>query len=106
MVSEQDRLALSDEMTFQDLPRVHAIFAELRRTEPVAWCPEPWGGPGFWSITTYDDIQNVSRNPKVFSSDGRHGGITLPSPEMVRNRYDLGPERDAEQSAPQRTRNR
>ncbi len=98
MVSEQDRLALSDEMTFQDLPRVHRIFAELRNTEPVAWCPEPWGGAGFWSITTYDDIQSVSRNPKVFSSDGRHGGITLPTPEMVRNRYGLGPERDAEQS--------
>ena len=98
MVSEQDRLALSDEMTFQDLPRVHRIFAELRSTEPVAWCPEPWGGAGFWSITTYDDIQTVSRNPKVFSSDGRHGGITLPTPAMVRNRYGLGPERDAEQS--------
>ena len=89
LVSEAERLSLSDEMTFQDLPRVHELFARLRRNEPVAWCPEPWGGKGFWSVTTYDDIQAVSRNPKVFSSDGRHGGITLPTVEMQRNRYGL-----------------
>jgi linalool 8-monooxygenase len=58
----------------------------MRREEPVAWCPEPWGGPGFWSVTKYDDIQFVSKNPDQFSSDGKLGGITLPSDEMIRNR--------------------
>jgi linalool 8-monooxygenase len=58
----------------------------MRREEPVAWCPEPWGGPGFWSVTKYDDIQFVSKNPGQFSSDGKLGGITLPSDEMIRNR--------------------
>jgi linalool 8-monooxygenase len=58
----------------------------MRREEPVAWCPEPWGGPGFWSVTKYDDIQFVSTNPDQFSSDGKLGGITLPSDEMIRNR--------------------
>ena len=86
MLSTADRLALSDEQTFQDPAQVHAIFSAMRKEEPVAWCPEPWGGPGFWSVTKYDDIQHVSRLPKVFSSDARQGGITLPDETMIRNR--------------------
>ena len=60
-VSEQDRLSLSFAETFQDHAKPHAIFSQFRREEPVAWCPEPWGGPGFWSITKYDDIQEISK---------------------------------------------
>lgn len=85
-VSEQDRISLSYSETFQDQARVHDIFAALRREEPVAWCPEPWGGPGFWAITKYDDIQEISKLPKIFSSDAKYGGITLPSNEMIRER--------------------
>src|SRR5262245_4692445 len=84
-VSQQDRLSLSYAETFQDLAKVYAIFTQFRREEPVAWCPEPWGGPGFWSITKYDDIQAISKLPQVFSSDDRNGGITLPSVEMIAN---------------------
>jgi len=84
-VSQQDRLSLSYADTFQDIAKPHAIFTQLRREEPVAWCPEPWGGPGFWSITKYDDIQTISKLPQIFSSDDRHGGITLPSVEMIAN---------------------
>jgi cytochrome P450 len=86
LVSEADRLSLSHSETFQDQARVHEIFRRLRADEPVAWCPEPWGGPGFWSITKYDDIQRVSKLPEIFSSDANQGGITLPSPEMIANR--------------------
>src|SRR4030095_15981179 len=84
-VSQQDRISLSLPETFQDLTKPHAIFRKSRREERVAWCPEPWGGPGFWSITKYDDIQTISKLPHVFSSDDRHGGITLPSVEMIAN---------------------
>ncbi|MCZ6888807.1 MAG: cytochrome P450 [Gammaproteobacteria bacterium] len=80
--SQIARLALSDPATFQDQDGVHGIFAELRRSDPVAWCPEPHGGPGFWAVTTYDDIQYVSKHPQLFSSDRQLGGITLESPEM------------------------
>jgi linalool 8-monooxygenase len=90
-VSRDDRISLSHAETFQDLAKPHAIFSQFRREEPVAWCPEPWGGPGFWSITKYDDIQEISKRPDVFSSDARLGGITLPSPEMYANR--MGVER-------------
>ena len=41
MITDADRLALSYEETFQDPARVHAIFAAMRKEEPVAWCPEP-----------------------------------------------------------------
>jgi cytochrome P450 len=90
-ISKAERLSLSDEETFQDLSVVHDIFTRMRRDEPVAFCPEPWGGKGFWSITKYDDIEEISKLPDIFSSDGKHGGITLPTPEMIANRRDLTP---------------
>ena len=85
-ISNQERLSLSYSDTFQDLPKVHDIFSRLRAEDPVAWCPEPWGGPGFWSITKYDDIQFVGKSPELFGSDADLGGITLPSNEMIRTR--------------------
>jgi len=88
-VSQQDRISLSHAETFQDLDKPHAIFTQLRREEPVAWCPEPWGGPGFWSITKYDDIHAISKLPQIFSSDGRLGGITLPDPTMIATRQGM-----------------
>jgi cytochrome P450 len=88
-ISKADRLALSDEETFQDPVVAHDIFTRMRREEPLAFCPEPWGGKGFWSITKYDDIEEISKLPHIFSSDGKHGGITLPTPEMIANRREL-----------------
>jgi cytochrome P450 len=90
-VSEEDRLSLSHAENFQDHTKPHEIFTQFRAEEPVAWCPEPWGGPGFWSITKYDDIQEISKLPSIFSSDARFGGITLPSQEMFRNREGVDP---------------
>ncbi len=88
-VSQADRISLSYADTFQDLAKPHAIFTRFRQEEPVAWCPEPWTGPGFWSITKYDDIQAISKLPQIFSSDGKLGGITLPSPEMIAARQGI-----------------
>jgi cytochrome P450 len=88
-VSQQDRISLSYPETFQDLAKPHAIFTQFRREEPVAWCPEPWNGPGFWSITKYDDIHAISKLPQIFSSDARLGGITLPDPVMIATRHGM-----------------
>ncbi|SVD78578.1 uncharacterized protein METZ01_LOCUS431432, partial [marine metagenome] len=82
----ESKISLSRAETFQDQDAVHEIFSELRKEDPVAWCPETEDGPGFWSITKYDDIQFVSKNPKLFSSDRVHGGITFPSQESRRLR--------------------
>ncbi len=42
-------------------------YAWLRANDPVHWQEEP-DGPGFWAITKYDDIRDISRRPKVYSS--------------------------------------
>ena len=82
----ESKISLSRAETFQDQDAVHEIFSELRKEDPVAWCPETEDGSGFWSITKYDDIQFVSKNPKLFSSDRVNGGITFPSQESRRLR--------------------
>src|SRR5215472_15682063 len=43
-------------------------FARLRCEAPAAWSGEPGGGPGFWSVTRYDDIVTASRDTRTFSS--------------------------------------
>ena len=85
-ITEQERLSLSHADTFQKYSVPEAIFKKMRAEEPVAWCPEPWEGPGFWSVTKYDDIQSVSKRPEYFSSDQKLGGVTLPSNEMIRTK--------------------
>ena len=52
-------------------------FARLRSQAPVAWSPEPDGGPGFWSVLRYDDIVTASRDTKTFSSSR---GISFEDP--------------------------
>ncbi|MER5741177.1 cytochrome P450 [Streptomyces sp. NPDC002262] len=48
-------------------------FAELRRTAPVWWCPQPRGVTGFddegyWAVTRHADVKYVSTHPELFSS--------------------------------------
>lgn len=46
----------------------HRLWAELRRSEPVIWTTEE-DGPGFWSVTTYRECQEILRKPGTFSSE-------------------------------------
>lgn len=51
----------------------HTLFRDLRDQSPVCW--SDWsGGPGFWSLTKYEDISEASLNPKRFSSASENGG--------------------------------
>lgn len=52
----------------------YATFERLRTTDPVSWWDESDGGKGFWAVTRYDDLLQVSRQVDVFSSAQ---GITL-----------------------------
>jgi len=52
----------------------YATFQRLRETDPVSWWAEHDGGKGFWAITRYDDLLDVSRRVETFSSAQ---GITL-----------------------------
>lgn len=45
----------------------HATFARLRREDPVHWTTEA-DGSGFWSVTRYQDVLDVSRDVATFSS--------------------------------------
>jgi cytochrome P450 len=58
-----------------------ADFARMRNEAPVMWHGEPFGGPGFWALTRYDDVQRVNGDPATFSS--QRGGIlmSMGSPE-------------------------
>ncbi len=45
----------------------HATFRRLRRDDPVSWIDEQ-DGSGFWAVTKYQDIIDVSRDVERFTS--------------------------------------
>lgn len=54
----------------------HAMFEQLRREAPVHYCPESRFGP-FWSISLYEDIVEIEALPKLYSSEAKHGGVSV-----------------------------
>lgn len=66
-----DAIDLSDPRSFsRGVP--HEFFTALRREAPV-WWHEPTaltpGGEGFWVVSRYDDVVNVFRDAKTYSSE-------------------------------------
>src|SRR5215207_1887549 len=58
-----------------------SIFRGLRENAPVAWTDNHGG---FWVVSRYEDVLELSRNPKWFLSgrDGENdlgGGVNIPS---------------------------
>ena len=51
----------------------HALFARLRRESPVHWQPD--GERGYWAVLTHAGVEEVARQPTVFSSAA--GGVVL-----------------------------
>ena len=50
-----------------------AMWKKFREDRPIAFLPETDipgfpEGPGFWSLTTFDDVMHVSRHPEIFQS--------------------------------------
>lgn len=60
----------------------HALLRRLRREQPVHWNEGGTTWNGFWSITKYEDVMHVSRNPELFISSK---GIAGPGirPELL-----------------------
>jgi cholest-4-en-3-one 26-monooxygenase len=52
----------------------HEWFEHLRRSAPIYRHPEP-DGPGFWVLTRYEDVAELTRNWTSFSSDQERGGV-------------------------------
>jgi cytochrome P450 len=77
----------------------HATFERLRAEDPVSWWVND-EGVGFWAVTKYKDLIDVSRNPEVFSNAQ---GITLEDmePEDFEARRNM-----LEHDAPSHTRYR
>ncbi len=74
----------SVEMTSEELwakGPPHETFEEMRERCPVHWTehfelfPEE---PGFWSVTTADDVYTVTRDWRTYSSE--RGGVLVASP--------------------------
>ena len=47
----------------------HDLFRLLRREAPVHWNDANEVYAPFWSLTKYDDVMQVSRNPQLWSSE-------------------------------------
>ncbi len=45
------------------------VFGLLRSSDPLHWNDEP-DGPGFWSVTRYDDIKAVASDYEAFTATG------------------------------------
>ncbi|HVK72087.1 MAG TPA: cytochrome P450 [Kofleriaceae bacterium] len=54
----------------------HEAFRVLRAERPVSFHPEPADGRGFWAITKYHDVVQISKDPGTFSS--YKGGTNIP----------------------------
>ena len=56
--------------------RVLPIMADMRRRQPVYYCPESAYGP-YWSVTGYKEIVEVDTSHTIFSSEQSLGGIVI-----------------------------
>lgn len=55
---------------------LHPYFERMRREAPVHYCRDSHVGP-FWSITRFNDIVEMEKNHKIFSSDVSVGSFVL-----------------------------
>ena len=90
MESPPGTISLFDPDTYQGGPP-HAYLRRLRREAPVCWHPQP--GPevkcnskldaGYWVLSKYQDVIDVSRNPQLYSSYAGTAFLFDPKPEDV-----------------------
>jgi cholest-4-en-3-one 26-monooxygenase len=76
VASDLEKTLVIDHEQWSDGPP-HALFRRLRGECPVHWSGEIPDYPeedGYWSITTADDVHEVSRDWKTYSSE--RGGVT------------------------------
>src|SRR5262245_15705972 len=60
----------------------YALFARLRREAPVYRHAEK-DGPGFWAVTRYDDVVEVSRDSASYSSFAGGTMVADATPEQL-----------------------
>lgn len=80
MSTDQDDLRLSDPHVFA-AGNPHDIWTRLRREDPVHLTASSIGR-NYWSVTRHAHVQQVLKNPELFSS--QQSGVSLPTnPELL-----------------------
>jgi cholest-4-en-3-one 26-monooxygenase len=77
--SDLKKVLVTEREQWRDGPP-HELFKQLRSECPVHWTSKITEYPhekGFWSVTTADDVQTVSRDWETYSSE--RGGVTAAS---------------------------
>ena len=59
------------------------VFRYLRNEEPVYWHEDPVQGVGFWAVTRHKDLDFISKNPKLFSSEIKSCLLHESDPERI-----------------------
>lgn len=77
-----DGTELIHPQSYMDQGTPHDAFTTLRRESPVHRC-EPKGFDPFWAITKHEDICEISKRPKLFTSSP---GIVILDEDQSRNR--------------------
>src|SRR5690606_23728953 len=85
-----DDIHLSDPLLWaQPIEEREGVFVTLRRERPISFHEEPWieglpfpKGPGYWALTRYHDILEVSRQPELFCS-GKGSNIADLPPDFT-----------------------
>ncbi|MGH0033825.1 MAG: cytochrome P450 [Myxococcota bacterium] len=62
-----DRIDVSDAELFET-DTLWGYFERLRKEDPVHYCADSEFGP-YWSVTKFDDVVYVEKNPEIFSSE-------------------------------------
>ncbi len=83
-------------------------LAELRKSEPVHWVDVPggtggFGDKGYWIVTKYDDVKEVSKRNDIFGS-APDGAIPVWPQAMTRDAVDVQRAVLLNMDAPQHTR--
>ncbi|MFN3233468.1 MAG: cytochrome P450 [Alphaproteobacteria bacterium] len=78
-----DYTSVADPKAYADEKAIHALFADMRRNDPVHW-QEPEGHRPFWSITKHADIMAISRRNDIFLNGPRATLATIAEEEWVK----------------------
>ncbi len=96
-----DKIDVSDSEIFET-DTLWGYFERLRKEDPVHYCAESEFGP-YWSVTRFDDIVCVEKNPETFSS-ARSIVVGDPDPDFPLEAGFItmdGPEHDAHRKVAQ-----
>lgn len=68
---------------YADEMKLHAMFAAMRRQEPVRWTTPDDYRP-FWAITKYADIAEIERRTDIFRAGPRNRLLTVQEEELAK----------------------